>query len=57
VTVEGVETSEQARQLFALGCDQAQGWYYAAALPGGDITAVLGDPGPPHFPRVAPPRA
>jgi diguanylate cyclase (GGDEF)-like protein len=57
VTVEGVETSEQARQLFALGCDQAQGWYYAAALPGGEITAVLGDPAPPHFPRAAPPPA
>lgn len=57
VTVEGVETSEQARQLFALGCDQAQGWYYAAALPGGDITAVLRDPAPPHFPRAAPPPA
>ncbi len=57
VTVEGVETSEQARQLSALGCDQAQGWYYAAALPGGDITAVLRDPAPPHFPRAAPPPA
>jgi len=43
--------------LFALGCDQAQGWYYAAALPGGEITAVLSDPAPPHFPRAAPPPA
>jgi diguanylate cyclase (GGDEF)-like protein len=53
VTVEGVETREQARQLFALGCDNAQGWYYAAALPGPDITAVLRDPAPPSFPRPA----
>ena len=53
VTVEGVETSEQARQLFALGCDSAQGWYYAAAVPGRDITAVLRDSAPLNFPRAA----
>ncbi|WP_455353334.1 putative bifunctional diguanylate cyclase/phosphodiesterase [Streptomyces sp. SYSU K217416] len=29
VTVEGVETGVQAEQLRALGCDTAQGWYYA----------------------------
>jgi diguanylate cyclase (GGDEF)-like protein len=52
VTVEGVETREQARQLFALGCDTAQGWYYAAAVPGHDITAVLRDPAPLNFPRA-----
>jgi diguanylate cyclase (GGDEF)-like protein len=53
VTVEGVETPEQARQLFALGCDSAQGWYYAAAVPGHDITAVLRDSAPLNFPRAA----
>ncbi|GAB2903865.1 putative bifunctional diguanylate cyclase/phosphodiesterase [Streptomyces mayteni] len=33
VTVEGVETSIQAQQLRDLGCDSAQGWYYARPGP------------------------
>ncbi|WP_206306003.1 EAL domain-containing protein [Streptomyces sp. RFCAC02] len=33
VTVEGVETSTQADQLRALGCDSAQGWFYARPGP------------------------
>jgi diguanylate cyclase (GGDEF)-like protein/PAS domain S-box-containing protein len=33
VTVEGVETSVQAHQLRELGCDSAQGWYYARPGP------------------------
>jgi diguanylate cyclase (GGDEF)-like protein len=52
VTVEGVESAEQARQLAALGCDTAQGWYYAAAVPGHDITAVLRDPTRPAYPSL-----
>ncbi|MYY13414.1 EAL domain-containing protein [Streptomyces sp. SID4919] len=33
VTVEGVETGVQAEQLRELGCDTAQGWYYARPGP------------------------
>lgn len=33
VTVEGVETSTQAEQLRELGCDSAQGWFYARPGP------------------------
>jgi diguanylate cyclase (GGDEF)-like protein/PAS domain S-box-containing protein len=41
VTAEGVETAAQAARLRALGCDTAQGWYYAAALPAKEIPALL----------------
>ena len=38
VTAEGVETAEQASRLNALGCDTAQGWYYAGSGPASAIT-------------------
>ena len=37
VTAEGVETAEQADRLRALGCDTAQGWYYASSGPASAI--------------------
>lgn len=39
VTVEGVETEAQAAQLRELGCDTAQGWYYARPAPAEELTA------------------
>ena len=50
LTVEGVETSEQASRLAALGCDTAQGWYFAPAVPGDQLTALLRDNLTPRFP-------
>ncbi len=54
VTVEGVENREQARRLTALGCDTAQGWYFARAVPGDDITALLRLTARPSFSPVHP---
>lgn len=41
VTAEGVETAEQAICLKRLGCDQAQGYYYARPLPSAEVTPLL----------------
>ena len=41
VTAEGIETVEQAEQLRSLGCDNAQGYYFARPLDPGDTEALL----------------
>lgn len=44
VVAEGVETSAQLSALRALGCDEAQGYYYARPLPAGEIDRLLAAP-------------
>jgi diguanylate cyclase (GGDEF)-like protein/PAS domain S-box-containing protein len=44
VTVEAVETPSQAHHLRELGCDTAQGWHFAPALPPQLIPAFLRTP-------------
>jgi diguanylate cyclase (GGDEF)-like protein len=41
VTAEGVETVEQLCRLRALGCDFAQGYYFARPQPAADLHALL----------------
>jgi diguanylate cyclase (GGDEF)-like protein/PAS domain S-box-containing protein len=41
VTAEGVETIDQLLRLRALGCDYAQGYYFARPQPAADLDALL----------------
>jgi diguanylate cyclase (GGDEF)-like protein/PAS domain S-box-containing protein len=41
VTAEGIETVEQLRRLQALGCDYAQGYYFARPQRAADLEALL----------------
>jgi diguanylate cyclase (GGDEF)-like protein/PAS domain S-box-containing protein len=47
VTAEGVETADQAERLRALGCDAAQGFFFARAVPEDQITGLLAARGGP----------
>ena len=48
VVAEGVETTDQADHLRTMGCDTAQGFLYAQALPGPDAGTLLGTTLTPH---------
>lgn len=41
IVAEGVETAEQAQRLLDLGCDYAQGYYYAKPMPVSQFKALL----------------
>jgi diguanylate cyclase (GGDEF)-like protein/PAS domain S-box-containing protein len=43
VTAEGVETAAQAHRLRALGCDHAQGWFYAKPAAADEVTRGITD--------------
>ncbi|MDR2551096.1 MAG: EAL domain-containing protein [Desulfobulbus sp.] len=52
VVAEGVETEEQLHRLEALGCHEAQGYYFSRPIPGDDVLKYLaaervGQGGPP----------
>ncbi|KFI06517.1 bifunctional diguanylate cyclase/phosphodiesterase [Massilia sp. BSC265] len=42
VIAEAVETPEQLADLCAMGCDAAQGYYFARPLPPAEVAALLG---------------
>jgi diguanylate cyclase (GGDEF)-like protein/PAS domain S-box-containing protein len=48
VTAEGVEDSSQADRLRSMGCDLAQGWYFAKATSAAQITELLEGGGATH---------
>ncbi len=41
LTAEGVETSQQAAVLAALGCDKAQGYFYSPPVPACRVGGVV----------------
>lgn len=41
IVAEGVEEAVQADYLKAIGCDQAQGYLYSPAVPGGEFEILL----------------
>jgi diguanylate cyclase (GGDEF)-like protein/PAS domain S-box-containing protein len=57
VVAEGVETAEQLQEVVRLGCDQAQGYYFAPPQPVADLRDLIGrsrtwrPPGTPFIQR------
>lgn len=43
VIAEGVETAGQAIELVALGCDEAQGYFYGRPMPAADLARIARD--------------
>jgi len=41
VVAEGVETEAQLTQLVALGCDEAQGYFFAPPQPATDLQPIV----------------
>jgi len=41
--VEGVETLEQVEATTSIGCDIAQGWYFARAMPAAEVEPLIRD--------------
>jgi EAL domain-containing protein (putative c-di-GMP-specific phosphodiesterase class I) len=41
VVAEGVETDAQLQRLELLGCDQAQGYYFARPMPAQEVAGFL----------------
>jgi EAL domain-containing protein (putative c-di-GMP-specific phosphodiesterase class I) len=41
VIAEGAESAPQVEMLCALGCDHIQGFFYAAAVPSDEATAII----------------
>lgn len=56
VCAEGIEDANQARQLVALGCDTAQGWYFGMPEPPSDrlTRSLRSTVGPDMFDAAAP---
>jgi diguanylate cyclase (GGDEF)-like protein len=44
IVAEGVETAEQREMLIEMGCDELQGFYYSAAVPGDEALQMLAKP-------------
>jgi diguanylate cyclase len=49
IIAEGVEHKEEAQTLRKLGCDMAQGYYFAKPMPEIDVTNFVSNTGPAEF--------